>query len=302
MISAIIYVFGILFILKLIVQFVDWLLSGGSTGINVAKCGKWAVVTGCTDGIGKEYALQLAKKGMNIVLLARNATLMDELSKQIESDYKVETKIIQQDIGLATPEDYQRIADELKVMEVGVLVNNVGMSYEHPDFFDQLPIERHRQLVDINIKSMIELTYAVLPGMIERKKGAIVNISSVSGLFPCPLLATYGATKAFVADWSDALNTEYKSKGIVVQSCVPAFVVSKLSKFKKPTFFIPTPSTFVKSAIPSIGAGPAVRLPYWPHWLQAFVILSLPAFAVKSYLMSLHLGIRAKALKKQKKG
>ena len=117
-----------------------------TVGINVAKCGKWAVVTGCTDGIGKEYALQLAKKGMNIVLLARNATLMDELSKQIgmfrtccsapcfcprsaqapfdvcaESDYKVETKIIQQDIGLATPEDYQRIADELKVMEVGVL-------------------------------------------------------------------------------------------------------------------------------------------------------------------------------------
>eukprot|EP00667_Euglena_gracilis_P012863 EG_transcript_13224 len=296
-----VFVVGVLYLVKVVVGFVKFLQLG--SGVNLSKCGKWAVVTGSTDGIGKEYALQLAAKGLNIVLLARNGDLLREVAQEIEEKYSVKTKVIQQDISTATPEDYERIAKEINILEdVGILVNNVGLSYQHPEFFDQVPIDTHRALLSINCNSMVELTHALLPAMIQRRKGVIINLCSISGLMPCPLLATYSATKAFVATFSDALNSEYKCKGITVQSCTPAFVVSKMSKIKRPSFFTPTPKAFVKSALSSVGAGPAVNLPYWPHRLQAAFITGLPDSLRDMYISSLHLKIRSAALRKKKEG
>lgn len=296
-----VFVVGVLYICKVAISAFG-LLNLGS-GINLSKCGRWAVVTGCTDGIGKEYALQLAAKGLNIVLVARNAELLKTVSQEIEERYKVKTKIIRQDISTATTADYQRMADEINSLdEVGILVNNVGLSYEHPEFFDQVPIEVHRNLLAINCNSMVELTHALLPKMVERKKGVVINLSSISGLMPCPLLATYSATKAFVATFSESLNSEYKCKGITVQCCTPAFVVSKMSKIKRASLFTPTPDTFVKSALASVGVGPAVCVPYWPHRLQVMVATGIPDSVRDLYITKLHLKLRSLALRKKKTG
>ncbi|XP_033117960.1 very-long-chain 3-oxoacyl-CoA reductase-like [Anneissia japonica] len=163
---------------------------------NLAKLGKWAVVTGATDGIGKAYAEQLAKLGLNIVLISRTLSKLQATASEIESRYKVKTRVIAVDFCLG-PEIYSDIEEKLADLEIGVLVNNVGMAYDFPKYF--LEIENAKKtIVDIlncNCLSMAMMTQICLPQMQQRRKGAVINISSASGLTPCPLLTVYSATK-----------------------------------------------------------------------------------------------------------
>ncbi|KAE8606274.1 hypothetical protein XENTR_v10010654 [Xenopus tropicalis] len=193
-----------------------WVLgSGAQVG---PRIGKWAVVTGATDGIGKAYAEELAKRGMNIVLISRSPEKLEEVAKQIKEKFKVETKIIAADFGKPT-EIYGRIESGLRDLEIGVLVNNVGVSYEHPEYFLEIPDLENTldKMININITSVCQMTRLVLPGMLGRGRGVILNISSASGMYPVPLLTVYSATKAFVDFFSRGLQAEYRSKGVTVQ-------------------------------------------------------------------------------------
>ena len=107
----------------------------GFGAVNLKKYGSWAVVTGCTDGIGKAYAEHLAKRGLNIVLISRTLEKLQEQAKFITDKYKVETKVIAVDFTEQTS-IYTTIRNELGDLDIGVLVNNVGMSYKYPEFFD----------------------------------------------------------------------------------------------------------------------------------------------------------------------
>ena len=163
--------------------------------------GTWAVVTGCTKGIGLSYAQQLAEKGFNLVLIARKEDLLNQISADLKSKYKIETQIVKADFG-AGKAIYADIEAALKDKDIGVLINNVGvaepfgyMANSDPDFL--------WQIVNVNIGSCVQMTKMVLPQMEKRKKGAIVNIASVAGLADCaPFMTTYGATKAFVGSFT----------------------------------------------------------------------------------------------------
>jgi len=268
--------------------------------VDVSRLGEWAVVTGATDGIGKGYAQQLAKRGLNIVLVSRTPYKLQNVAAEIEGKYKVNTKIV--DIDFTGDEDiFERISKETGGLNVGVLVNNVGMSYDHPEYF--LDIEdggnKCKALIDCNIRSMIEMTRAVLPGMVNRGRGAVINLSSLSATAPCPLLAVYAASKAFVIQFSNDLEYEYRGSGIVTQCVAPGYVVSNMSKLRRATFWSPTPDVFVKSALARLGVD-TFTTGYWFHELMMVATGLLGPFANRVVFNTLA-GIRKKALKKKEK-
>lgn len=269
------------------------------------KYGKWVVITGATDGIGKAYAFVLAKKGLSLVLISRTEAKLQAVKEEIEAKgYPgVEVKYIVCDYGKFDEAMRTKMQKELDGLEIGVLINNVGMSYRYPRYFHELPDEEVKSLLTLNIDSTVYMTRMVLPGMLERKKGgAIVNLSSGSALVTMPLLAEYGASKSFVEKFSRALNAEYREKkngGISCQCQAPFWVATKLAKMRK-SFAVPTPEAYAKAGVNWIGySDTAVVQPYWVHGLQGWVMQHLlPDSIVTSLVGSTHLAIRKKGIKK----
>nr|BEH16728.1 hydroxysteroid 17-beta dehydrogenase 12a [Sardinops melanostictus] len=270
-------------------SFLLWLLYKLITGIRIwvigngdllsPKLGKWAVVTGATDGIGKSYAEELARRGFALMLISRSQEKLDDVSQALEDMYKVETKTIAVDFGGA--DIYSKVDAGLEGLEIGVLVNNVGISYSYPEFYLNIPdLENFiTTMINVNITSVCQMTRLVLPRMVARSKGVIMNISSASGMYPVPLLTVYSASKAFVDFFSRGLHTEYKCKGIIVQSVLPFFVATKMTRIRKPTLDKPTPDRYVAAEVNTVGLEDQTN-GYFPHavmgwWSAVFAPIQL---------------------------
>lgn len=270
--------------------------------LRVKKTGEWAVVTGATDGIGKAYAFEMARQGMKVVLVSRTPFKLQNVAAEIHSKYGTETKII--DVDFTKIDIYDRLRKELAGMDIGILVNNVGMSYDHPEYFNNLENgdEVCQRLINCNIMSVTMMSRVVLPGMEERKRGLIINVASLSATIPAPLLAVYAATKAFVESISDSLAAEYSRKGITIQCVLPGFVVSKLSKLKRPSLMIPTPTAYVRSTMKTTGVEKRTA-GYFMHKLQIYFAETAKFLLPGSVLTSIVFGqlqvFRLKALKKK---
>ncbi|XP_054580616.1 very-long-chain 3-oxoacyl-CoA reductase [Eptesicus fuscus] len=262
--------------------------------------GEWAVVTGSTDGIGKSYAEELAKCGMKVVLISRSQDKLNQVSSEIREKFKVETKTIAADF--ASEDIYDKIKTSLAGLKIGVLVNNVGVAYEYPEFFLEIPDLDNtiKKMITVNILSVCKMTRLVLPGMVERSKGVILNISSASGMFPVPLLTIYSATKAFVDFFSQCIHEEYKSKGIFVQSVLPFYVATKLAKIRKTSLFVPSSEAYVKSAMRTVGLKTRTN-GYPAHSLLGIISSMLPSWLYLKLGMHMGKSTRARYLKKVKK-
>lgn len=269
-------------------------------GKNLKKrYGEWALVTGATDGIGKAMAFEFARKGLNVILISRSEEKLKEVREELLSKYHtVDVKILAVDYNKFDESARKRVEDLIAPLDLGILVNNVGISYPFTKFFHELDDERVKQLITLNVDSTTWMTRIVLPGMIERKRGAIVNIGSAAGVSNSPLLAQYGAAKSYIAMFSRALHYELSQYNIDVQCQVPLFVATKLAKIKKASLTVATPEGYARSAVRAIGYETVVS-PYWSHALQMYFLLNLPESWVAALTKSMHLDIRKKGLKKE---
>ncbi|GAA5845780.1 hypothetical protein JCM11251_007736 [Rhodosporidiobolus azoricus] len=273
-----------------------------------AREGAWAVVTGATAGIGRDFALQLAGAGFNIFLASRTASKLDEISDEITAKYpNIKTAVHAIDFS-STTADYTALKAALDPLDVGVLINNVGKSYDEPTFFQDLPDQDMIDIVEINVNATLKVTKIVVPGMISRKRGLILTVGSFASLIPSPLLAVYSGSKAFVSTWSQALGSELKGTGVEVELLNTYFVVSKLSKIRRSSWMIPTPKTYVRSVLSKIGVQggavgqPHISTPYHGHAPVQWVVDHL--FSNQfwlNYNRRLHLDIRRRAIRKRER-
>lgn len=188
--------------------------------------GKTALVTGASSGIGKAYAELLAQKGYAVVLTARRGDRLEALAAELANKYKVATHTIVAD--LAQPAASAQIASELAArrLSIDVLVNNAG--YGVPGSYVNVPWTDHERFMQVMVIAVLDLTYRLLPPMLDRGWGRIINIASVAGMVPAPAGHTlYGASKAFVIRFSEALQAENGPRGVNATAVCPGFTFSE---------------------------------------------------------------------------
>jgi len=239
------------------------------TGDNV-----WAVITGATDGIGLEYAKQLAQIGYNLVIISRSEDKLKATQKSIKDKYKKEVRIIA--VDFSRTDIYDKIRKEFNSLEViDVLVNNVGVLYKCPEFFTEIGSDFNESYLNININSYVKLIEIVLPKMVKQNRGIIINISSQAAIVETPLMTTYSATKAFVNFLSEGIGTEYESKGVTVQTVMPSLTrTNMLMDGMDSSFFVVSAKDFVSSALKTVGIE-STTCGHWKHKLSAFIIVFL---------------------------
>ncbi|MED6239340.1 hypothetical protein ATANTOWER_005103 [Ataeniobius toweri] len=256
------------------------------------------IVTGATDGIGKSYAEELARRGFAMMLISRSQEKLNDVARSLEEQFKVETRTIAVDFGKL--DIYSKIEEGLANLEIGVLVNNVGVSYPYPEYYLHIPdLENFiTNLINVNMTSVcqsqlfpkqrwttptLSMTRLVLPKMVERFKGVILNISSASGMYPVPLLTVYSATKAFVDFFSRGLHEEYRRQGIIIQSVLPFFVATKMTRIRKPTLDKPTPERYVAAELNTVGLQSQTN-GYFPHAVMGWVTTRLVPSSIVIFL------------------
>ncbi|MCW2651547.1 MAG: uncharacterized protein QOE41_1382 [Mycobacterium sp.] len=168
------------------------------------------VITGASSGIGTELARALARRGYPLLLVARRRDRLDELEEEIRSKHPAPVEVMPLDLADSTArgELAERITDE----PIGGVCNSAGFGTSGR--FHELPIEREREEVVVNVIALIELTHAALPGMIRRGAGAVLNIASIAGFQPLPNMAVYSGSKAFVQTFSEAVHEELHGTGV----------------------------------------------------------------------------------------
>ncbi|EPQ54976.1 3-ketoacyl-CoA reductase [Gloeophyllum trabeum ATCC 11539] len=288
-----------------------FLLGGTSLKKFGAKQGAWAVVTGASTGIGREFAVQLAKAGFNVLVAARSTSSLNETVSEIASAASgSQTKVVTIDLSKDDEAAYASFADTIAALDIGVLVNNAGKSHEMPTDFVETPKSEMDDILAINTRAVLRITALVVPHMLQRKRGLILNIGSFAGEIPSPMLATYSASKAFLATFSAALGAELKPHGIVVEHVNTYFVVSNMSKIRRASALVPTPRAFVRAVLAKLGlpcgaaftGRPHTSTPFWSHALVDYAIGVLGwTGGMVSYTHGLHKSIRKRALRKKER-
>ena len=179
-----------------------------------------AVVTGASGGLGEQFARQLAARGVDLVLVARSAGKLAALAAELSAAHGVKADVRPAD--LSDPAAVTTLAAELfgpGGRPVDLLVNNAGLGYHSP-LADETDAQV-AEMVAVNIDALVRLTRAAVPGMIARGRGAVLNLGSMAGFQPCPGLAVYAATKAFVMSFGEAVDHECKPRGVRVTTFCP---------------------------------------------------------------------------------
>ncbi|AGH84792.1 SDR family NAD(P)-dependent oxidoreductase [Ralstonia nicotianae] len=181
--------------------------------------GKTALITGASSGIGREFAYALAKRGAKLLLVARSRDKLHDLTAELRRDYACDADFLT--VDLSATDAVPTLAHLLKATGtvVDVLINNAGFATYGR--FETIPWTRQRDEVLVNCMAAIELTHLLLPGMQARSDGAVINVASTAAFQPDPYMAIYGATKAFLLSFSEAVWAENRHRGIRVLALCP---------------------------------------------------------------------------------
>ncbi len=232
---------------------------------------KWTLVTGASSGIGAEFASQLAQSGANVIMVARREERLSELADSLREKHGVVARVVAMD--LLDPDAPTKLFNEVGDTPVDLLVNNAGFG----DYgaFTQIDGQRAASMVQLNIQCLVQLTHIFLPGMIERKAGAIINVASTSAFQAVPYMSLYAATKAFVLHFSEGLWAETRKQGVTVQALCPGFTKTEFFAEAGLPENVPFGTTTVRQVVSdSLEALPKRRQYTVPGWVNYFVSLS----------------------------
>ena len=251
-----------------------------SLGSAAAPAGtrRTALVTGPTAGIGAAFARQLAQRGYDLVLVARDERRLRDLAADLERDHGVVTEVIVADLAdrAALAEVERRVADPTR--PVDLLVNNAGFGHKRP-FLDN-SVEDEQQMLDVLVTAVLRLSHAALGAMVERGSGSIVNVSSVAGFLS---RGTYGAAKAYVTSMSRWADANYRGRGVRVMALCPGFTRTEfharmgVGRGSAPRFLWLDPDRLVRDALADLDRGKSVSVPVKRYKVLTAVARHLPA-------------------------
>eukprot|EP01071_Lankesteria_metandrocarpae_P010137 Lankesteria_metandrocarpae@DN5293_c0_g1_i2.p1 len=291
-------------------QWVVRKLKRDGVGVNMrSRFGKWAVVTGATDGIGKEISLLLAKRGMNVLAIGRDADKLKTVKQDIKNSAgkDVDVQTLQVDFSTATLSTYNDVITPAlaQLDDLGLLVNNVGVSYPSALYFDELEPSFLDTLIDVNLRSTLQMTRIVLPGLRAKGKGGILCVGSGASVLPTePLYSAYVGVKSAVEAFCRSLQIENVGKGVLVQCHTPLLVATKLSKVRKPSLTVPSTYQYAHDALAALNTGhpksPTTVVPSLAHGVMLGAINLIPKLLWASYRFKATTSIRRRYLKKLK--
>jgi len=242
-----------------------------------------ALVTGASSGIGRALAERLARSGVALVLVARRRDVLDELATELTARSAGPVEVLAAD--LAEPSGRAAVAERLRSQEnpIELLVNNAGLGAAGP--FVEGDLDRYRQIEAVNIEAVVELSYAVLGVMRARRRGWVLNVSSLGGHAPGPRFAVYSASKAFVTSFSESLHEELRPDGVVVTVVCPGAThtdfgsVSGATDGDLPGWLWQEPAEVADEALAAVASGRAVRVTGLPNRITGALSTVLPRAA-----------------------
>jgi len=246
----------------------------------------WALVTGATAGIGESFTRLLAENNYNIVLVARDLPRMQERARDLEAKYKVSTHVIQAD--LATDEGCATVEQYITNNQIDVLINNAGFGINKA--FTMSALDAEQQMMDVLVRTPMRLMHVALPGMKERNKGVIINVSSVAGYIAG---GSYSASKSYLTVLTESLHTELAGTNLKVSALCPGFTRTefhqrgRMSMKGLPNFMWLNSDDLVAKSWSDALKGEAVSIPGWQYQLLVFLIQSIPRSIVRKVGMNL---------------
>jgi len=234
----------------------------------------FALITGASSGIGACFARALAARGRPLVLVARSKDKLEALGREIAAKHSLRVEVIEQDLSIEGAAG--RLAASLKDrgIEVDLLVNNAGFG-AHGEFW-KLPLDRQSEMLRLNIVTLTELSYLLLPAMVARRGGGIINLSSTASFQPIPYTSVYAATKAYVTSFSMGLAEELREYGVKVMALCPGgtatnfFAAGQFSKIKFPGG-LQSPEEVVEVALHAFERGRSLAVTRFINRLMIFV-------------------------------
>ncbi|MGX7681933.1 SDR family NAD(P)-dependent oxidoreductase [Jatrophihabitans sp. DSM 45814] len=181
-----------------------------------------ALVTGASSGIGAAFSRRLAAEARDLILVARDETRLDELAGELRDRYLVQVEVLPAD--LATDDGCERVTDRIAATDnpVDIVINNAGIGLYQA--FGEASIDREELMLDINVRAVLRLTHAAVNAMVPRRRGEIVNVSSVAGFLPRGAAATYAASKSWVSSFTEGVALTLEDSGVRIGAICPGFV------------------------------------------------------------------------------
>ncbi|XP_060771797.1 inactive hydroxysteroid dehydrogenase-like protein 1 isoform X2 [Neoarius graeffei] len=241
----------------------------------VHRYGKWAIINGASDAIAKAYAEELARHGVCVILITTDTTNISDTAKTISDTHGVEAILVEADFShgalICKP-----IKDAIKDKDVGFVINCLDSSLDVSRDFHAISESELWHMINNSVSAASLITRLALPGMAERRRGAVVNISSGRSSRPCAQKAVLSASTAFFDHFTRSLHYEYRHRGVFVQSLLPGKVASEgQSGCIMAGWLVPQPHIYARHAVSTLGISYRTT-GYWPHTLQLGLVHCVP--------------------------
>ena len=239
-----------------------------------------ALVTGASSGIGAAFARRLAAEHYGLVVVARDIDRLAATAESLRAEHGVPVEVINADLG--TDAGRELIATRLQDPDrpIDLLVNNAGLSLNTP--FLRSTVESETRLLSLNVHAVMRLTLAALPGMVDRGRGEIINVSSVAGFGAAMPGSTYPASKAWVTNFSESVALSVARLGVRVMALCPGYVRTEfheragINMSKTPAFLWLDADRLVQEALRDLRRGKVVSVPTWKYKVAVFALRHLP--------------------------